>query len=77
METVMFEPSPPGHKVMYRGRNGMSKCEGLELLAMSDFVLLSPLNSRGTTSACFIEIPPERLGEFIEALQKMQKEYEK
>jgi len=55
----------------FTGRNGYSKCSGLDMLPLdhNDSVMLSPLTSRGAVGRCNIEIPMESLPEVIAKLQ--------
>jgi hypothetical protein len=67
MESLRFEfqPEPqtadaPDRSTLYKGRNGMGRCTGLEVLAVKgeEVLRLSPFNSKDAVSdSCFIEIP--------------------
>lgn len=53
----------------YRGRNRHGTARGIDLTAYADKVRLSPINSRGSTDACHIDVPRSMIGALIEALQ--------
>lgn len=55
----------------YLGRNGYAKCIGLWLSNYSGIVRLWPINSRGDTGSCLIEIPVEAIPVVIDALIKI------
>ncbi len=61
------------------GRNGTSHCVGVELFYSSridenncsfNVVSISPINSQGTITNCWIEIPYDNLGQIIKDLQE-------
>jgi len=57
-------------KPFYRGKNGVSPIRGLEVMTTSiNAVMLTPMNSRGISDSCIIEIPGEHLLEVIYQLQ--------
>jgi hypothetical protein len=65
------------------GRNGDSKCIGIEMLGSSSFfendtfeerfdiVEISPLNTRGGVTQCHIDVPVESIPEIVEQLEKI------
>ena len=60
----------------YRGRNGSADNKGIEVMTTSiNAVMLSPINSRGVTDACFIEIPFEHLSDVIDAMREAQRSH--
>lgn len=65
MEALRFEfqPAASGHDYSYLGRNGIGKCRGLLVnrfaSGQGQYVLMSPINSKGGRSRCRIEIPAD------------------
>lgn len=58
----------------YEGRNRIGSCQGLEIFEGGDRITLFPLNSRGRTEACWIDLPKEAIPEVINILQEAMKE---
>lgn len=67
ISTVKFK-----EKKKYRalGRNGSMWQNGVEIWDGIDYIILYPLNSKGETGMCSIQIPKEHLVQFIEELNK-------
>lgn len=65
------------NKITYAlGKNGNSKCIGIEMLETSaekqfDIVEISPLNTRSGVTRCHINIPVESIPEIIKNLEKI------
>ena len=55
----------------FTGRNGYMKCNGLDLMAMSNDteLIISPLTSKGDVGRCDIAIPIEKIPKIISALK--------
>lgn len=71
-------------KITYAlGRNGDSKCIGIEILETStsfvsdtfeerfDIVEISPLNTRSDVTRCHIDVPVESIPEIVKQLEKI------
>jgi hypothetical protein len=54
------------------GRNGISQSCGIELLTFGDTVRLSPINSKGQVTRCFIDIDKNSVPELIDILKKIK-----
>ncbi len=68
------------NKTTALGRNGISFCVGLDLFSYSrinkdnrayQVVELSPINSQGNVTKCYIEIDMEAVPELIKQLQSL------
>jgi len=54
------------------GRNGRSKCKGINLVRIDGVVHMAPVNSRDEDTNCDIQVPVESIKDFIIALQELQ-----
>lgn len=57
----------------YRGRNGSAKQTGIEVMTINqgeepDYIVISPVNSRGPSDACSMRIPIEHVTALANAL---------
>lgn len=60
----------------YRGRNGVGKCNGIELNYFDPSIRINPITSGGyPTETCFIEIPLDEVEKVIEALKTVSPRY--
>ncbi len=57
------------------GRNGMSKCKGINVFAWQSVLSLVPINSRDQYTNCEIQIPLADLPEVIKVMQTVANEY--
>lgn len=50
-----------GKETRYKGRNRHGRCKGVELFTLkaSGFVRVSPVNNRGVTDSCYIDVPAD------------------
>lgn len=60
--------------VLSLGRNGHVWTDGLgiEKHFTGDKIEITPINSKGNFSSCYISIPTEHIQELIEALEKLK-----
>lgn len=58
-------------ETQFLGRNGLSKCIGLEIQKneSNDLVIIRPVNSKGTTGTSFIAVPQGSIPELIDTLR--------
>jgi hypothetical protein len=57
----------------YRGRNGFGNCCGLEGFSRGEAIRIMPVNSKGTSASCHIEIPASHIEEAIAMLQVLKR----
>jgi hypothetical protein len=74
MNTTDFKDSGVRYKRMVQaiGRNGRSKCKGINLLRIDGVVHMVPVNSRDEDTHCDIQIPAESIKDLIVALQQLE-----
>jgi len=70
IEKITFDKS---HELTYMGRNGMGKMVGIEVMTGEKNVYLTPINSRGYSANCELQIPYDSIDEIINALQQAKK----
>lgn len=52
------QPMPYGaDRLWASGRNGTIQCRGVTLTALPQHLVLRPVSSRGTSQACWLELP--------------------
>ena len=56
------------------GRNGMSKCHGVELLKFDNRILITPINSKGKLTRCVIQIPESAIPEICNAFNLLKED---
>ena len=78
-----FQPRDPAAiELTYFGRNGTSKCRGIEVMHMGEGIherlMVSPINSKGIVGRCNIDLPtdPSLLREVGEYLLELARETE-
>lgn len=56
--------NPRDRHCMYRGRNGFGICSGVNITPpagrSASWITIKPINTKGISDACFIEIPQDR-----------------
>lgn len=57
----------------YRGRNGYGNCCGLEGFSRGESIRIMPVNSKGTSASCHIEIPASHIDDAIAMLQALKR----
>ena len=56
-----------------KGRNGVIKTSGVEIMSSSYGIMFSPITSKGNPSdACFIEMENESIGDVVLAMMKVK-----
>lgn len=70
---ITWKGREKGPDLSYIGRNGSGKCRGLSINQYSDFVTMSPLNSKGNVGNCLIDIPTEAIPELVQRLIPLDK----
>jgi hypothetical protein len=75
-ESIQFpDPISEEANTFYNGRNGFAYCRGIELMRMEhgdlNAIRLYPLNSKGSTSSCYVDIPRSEIPNLISKLQSM------
>ena len=55
----------------FLGRNGCFKCNGVELMEMTDDILIHPITSKGLIGRAAIGIPKTEVKNLIEKLQSL------
>jgi hypothetical protein len=59
---------------LFKGRNGMAKCSGIDLLVArieeGEVVIMSPITSRNEVASSFIEVPIDSITDLIKALNE-------
>jgi hypothetical protein len=68
MNNVMF--GKKSDKNCYIGRNGVGFCCGLTCYEIGDKVVISPINSKGYSANCTIDIPKDQIKNVIKMLKK-------
>jgi hypothetical protein len=56
--------------MFYRGRNGYGIQKGIEVYTAKDRVEINPVNTKGWTHSCKIDIPMESIPDLINALKQ-------
>jgi hypothetical protein len=59
---IEFQPKEGQADILYRGKNGWSSCRGLEIWDFqhdASQVTITPMNSRGITASCEINLPKD------------------
>ena len=69
MSVKFLETKFKGGPTSYKGRNGMGTCVGLDIALYEHHATVRPINSKGHTGQCYIEIPNEDLANVCTALQ--------
>lgn len=68
MEEIRFD------KILWGslGRNGYVHVTGIDIDAYDKIVRLTPINTRGLRTKCFIELPKDKIDELIDKLNKLK-----
>jgi hypothetical protein len=68
LKTVRYAPSA---SLCYKGRNGVGRCIGVEVMASTpDLILITPISSKHTSGACWLQVPVSSVKELIALLQE-------
>lgn len=64
-------------EVQYTGRNGTGRQKGIDVELFKSVVFVRPVNSKGDTANCEIQVPVEDLDELILGLMQLSQQHKK
>jgi hypothetical protein len=59
-------------RVLYTGRNGNGFSCGVSIIDFDGKICIAPINSKGLTARCDIDIPKDKIQELIDVLESVK-----